>query len=1099
MSSDLSFLDELKHLLIQPSEFQTVRNLPPVGARDLKLVTKEDQSFTMKICYDFDKTRFEREIKILASLDYPSVIGFHGFSLPTQEQKHAIILTTSTPHGNLASLINAEIKDPHSLPKGWNFTQKYIVAYGIARGMAYCHNKNIVHRGIKPINIELDENLEPKITNFDFAKLVGSEKLEISINFGQDKFIAPEIFNGELIDSKVDVYSYAILLFNLFTGLLPFPKLLGISYIDVINQGEQDTEPINDLPPIIRDLIIHCSSLSPEQRPTFQTIYELLETPKNLPIELDITVFQEYQNRLENYVSSSASIPHYSEDLAFQFFTKLAQDDTYVYLDEGAVHTKKNDLVKVKQIGRGGYGNVFKIIDDNKQYAMKTIYFGPGYTSTHLLRELSILSKLDHISILKLRGFQFGKDDDSESLIVTDLITKGDLSQMIQKEFHTPSQAPPEWDITQKLINLYGIAYALNYCHERNILHRDLKPENILLDENLEPHLCDFGLSKLVEDAESAVQHSISMATLYYTAPELINCEPVTSQIDVFSYGSLVYCMFVGHPPFQSQTPSYSYRHEMEHYGQREEGFVVEENISDKLKAIIEVCLDPNPSQRPPFSSILEQLCRTEMLQEDFDLDAERYEAYIQKLNNYTTHPQTSGLDSIIYRIKQKESKPVDNDSLLAAALKFESENQYQEAATLYQKVIDGNDHRGHFYFARLALHGLGVRKSTKTAIQHFQNAINGSDEISLQAQLELGQVYEKMRQYKKAADLYHTILTEVPLARTHYARLQLYGFGTKPSTKQAIKRLNKASKREYSDGGYGRAVLGRYYLESQKVNDAFALFQKSAEMNCAEGLNELGLCYLNGTGTQIDYDKAMECFVQASIQDHPNSYINLAKMYQEGLGVDKDSEFAISLLKKAARLISIDANIQLGHIYEESNDKKEATKYFKRASHDYDQQALIELGLFYKRSQSLQKKNQELEQSSYKYLKKAYSTFRVLANKYRNVIGLREFALCLLDPAYQTIIKEKDYQDYEDPSIPEHELPSDEKEKQIRMKGEKYLKIAADMGDDLAQFKFASILFSANKDKSQTLNQMAKKYLTEAAEKGNEQARSKLNSLQSA
>ncbi|CAI9291800.1 unnamed protein product [Lactuca saligna] len=98
-----------------------------------------------------------------------------------------------------------------------------------------------------------------------------------------------------------------------------------------------------------------------------------------------------------------------------------------------------------------------------------------------------------------------------------------------------------------------GTAKGLAYLHEEClewVLHCDVKPHNILLDANCNPKVADFGLSKLLDRDRTDISNFPTIrGTRGYMAPEWVFNLPITSKVDVFSYGVVILEMITGRSP----------------------------------------------------------------------------------------------------------------------------------------------------------------------------------------------------------------------------------------------------------------------------------------------------------------------------------------------------------------------------------------------------------------------------------------------------------------------------------------------------------------------------------------------------------------------
>ena len=143
---------------------------------------------------------------------------------------------------------------------------------------------------------------------------------------------------------------------------------------------------------------------------------------------------------------------------------------------------------------------------------------------------------------------------------------------------------------------IYQIAIGLEYLQKFGIVHRDLKPDNIMIipkNNEFIIKIMDFGFSRIVSKEEKLME---GFGTLYYAAPELIQNLPYNSEIDIWSLGVIIYYMFTGCYPFRGKTEDEIEENILEQNVEFKDGEW--EIVSDKVKDLIQKCLEKNPEER---------------------------------------------------------------------------------------------------------------------------------------------------------------------------------------------------------------------------------------------------------------------------------------------------------------------------------------------------------------------------------------------------------------------------------------------------------------------------------------------------------------------
>ena len=158
---------------------------------------------------------FVFEISNLSLLRHPNLVKMVGYC-GEGEQRHLVY--EYMPSGSLKSYL-FDLEDGQK-PLDWS--QRMKIAYGIASGLEYLHEKAdpvVIYRDLRSSNVLLTETKNPKLSDYGLAKIVqGGNKMHMSVMTGFNGYCAPEFEkNGELT-VKSDVYSFGVVMLELITG-----------------------------------------------------------------------------------------------------------------------------------------------------------------------------------------------------------------------------------------------------------------------------------------------------------------------------------------------------------------------------------------------------------------------------------------------------------------------------------------------------------------------------------------------------------------------------------------------------------------------------------------------------------------------------------------------------------------------------------------------------------------------------------------------------------------------------------------------------------------------------------------------------------------
>ncbi|KAF7806093.1 Serine/threonine-protein kinase HT1 [Senna tora] len=254
----------------------------------IKLISQPEEEEDLAVSLE---KQFTSEVALLFRLHHPNIITFVA---ACKKPPVFCIITEYMGGGSLRNYLRQQ--QPNTVP------HKLVLklALDIARGMQYLHSEGILHRDLKSENLLLGEDMCVKVADFGISCLesqIGSAK-----GFtGTYRWMAPEMIKEKHHTKKVDVYSFAIVLWELLTGLTPFENMTPEQAAYAVSHKNARPTLPSECPRAFSGLINRCWSSNPEKRPHFDEIVWILES-YNESIEEDPEFLSTYRPPSSNVI-----------------------------------------------------------------------------------------------------------------------------------------------------------------------------------------------------------------------------------------------------------------------------------------------------------------------------------------------------------------------------------------------------------------------------------------------------------------------------------------------------------------------------------------------------------------------------------------------------------------------------------------------------------------------------------------------------------------------------------------------------------------------------------------------------------------------------
>ena len=403
-------------------------------------------------------------------------------------------------------------------------------------------------------------------------------------------------------------------------------------------------------------------------------------------------------------------------------------------------------------IGKGGYGEVWKVIHENsnKEYCIKILNKKEIFEEkliNQINKEISIMYNINHPYSIKLVNHF---EDNEKLYLIMELASNGNLYTLIETSNRGKSL---DFTLLKKLI--IQTIEIIKYLHSKNIIYRDIKPENLLLDKDNNIKLCDYGWATYFTPGNILTTYC---GTPEYVSPEMLNKRPYNQKVDIWAIGVLIFELVFGYAPFSSNYNEERFNN-IKNCKIKWPKDINDNKKYKEVKNLIEKILRINPNERLSLQEIEEhewlkdtyiKMKNNKQTNEGFELDSisqtEIYKSLIMNnsVNKEFNSEKRTRKSSIYFELEKDGSLSdkeilnlfkVENKQFKLRILKVEEENKklkkkysdYTELCDLNEKLNKKSEENNkQIYLLKLKL------EQKDEIIKEYENKINKLNEENI-------------------------------------------------------------------------------------------------------------------------------------------------------------------------------------------------------------------------------------------------------------------------------------------------------------------------------------------------------------------------------